>query len=184
MNKRILRILIGLTASIAVLLFSLYGRYQAETQSKIQSKTGYVRVVEVNDGDTISVLFDGNRERVRLIGIDAPELQQKPWGQRARGHLKELLSTLRWTVSLEFDIEKRDQYGRLLAYIWTSDRGLINVQMLKDGYAMLYTFPPNIRYVDEFKKAQDEARSKGLGIWGRGGLKETPRGYRKEHPRL
>lgn len=183
MNKRILRILIGLTASVAVLLFSLYGRYQAETQSK-QSKTEYVKVVEVHDGDTISVIFGGRRERVRLIGIDAPELQQRPWGQRAKRHLNEILSASRWTVSIEFDIEKRDVHGRLLSYVWTSDGRMINVQMLKDGYAMLYTFPPNIRYVDEFKKAQDEVRSRGLGIWGRRGLKETPQEYRKGHPRL
>ena len=180
MNKRILRIVIGLTASIAVLFFSLYGRYQAETQSK----TEYVRVVEVNDGDTITVFLDSRREKVRLIGIDAPELQQRPWGQRAKKHLREMLSMSQWTVSLEFDIEKRDKYGRLLSYVWTTDRRMINVQMLKDGYAMPLTVPPNIRYVDEFRKAQDEARSKGLGIWGRGGLKETPREYRKEHPRL
>lgn len=180
MNKRILRILIGLTASIMVLLFSLYGRYQAETKSKIT----YLKVVEVHDGDTISVIFGDRNERVRLIGIDAPELQQKPWGQRAKRHLSELLSASQWTVSIEFDIEKRDVHGRLLSYIWTSDGRMINVQMLKDGYAVLYTFPPNIRYVDEFKKAQDEARGKGLGIWGRGGPKETPREYRREHPRL
>ena len=161
-----MRILIGLTASIAVLFFSLYGRYQAETKFK----TEYLKVIEVNDGDTITVLLGGKRERVRLIGIDAPELQQGPWGQSAKRHLQELLSTFQGTASLEFDIEKRDIYGRLLSYVWTSDRRMINLQMLKDGYAMLFTVPPNIRYVDEFKKAQDEARSKDLGIWGKGAL--------------
>jgi len=163
------------------LLFSLYGRYQTKTESK----TGYVKVIEVNDGDTITVLFDGKRERVRLIGIDAPELRQGPWGQKAKRHLQELLTISQGTVSLEFDIEKRDIYGRLLSYVWTTDRKMmINLQMLRDGYAMLFTVPPNIRYVDEFKKAQDEARRKDLGIWGKGRLKETPREYRKEHPRL
>lgn len=180
MNKRILRIFIGLAASIAVLFFSLYGRYQAETKFK----TEYLKVIEVNDGDTITVLLEGKRERVRLIGIDAPELQQGPWGQRAKRHLQELLTTSQGTAYLEFDIEKRDIYGRFLSYVWTTDRRMINVQMLKDGYAMLFTVPPNIRYVDEFKKAQDEARSKDLGIWGEGGLRETPRKYRKQHPRL
>jgi micrococcal nuclease len=143
-----------------------------------------VKVVKVNDGDTITVLLGGKRERVRLIGIDTPELHQGPWGQRAKRHLQELLSTSQGTASLEFDIEKRDKYGRLLSYVWTTDRRMINIQMLRDGYAMLFTVTPNIRYVDEFKKAQDEARSKSLGIWGRGGLRETPREYRKEHPRL
>ena len=162
------------------MLFSRYGRYHAHTESEAQ----YVRVVEANDGDTITVLWGGRREKVRLIGIDAPEVEQRPWGQRAKKYLKDLLDASRWAVSIELDVEKKDQYGRLLSYVWTSDGRMINVQMLKEGYAMLYTFPPNIRYVDEFKKAQDEARRKGLGIWGKAGLKETPRSYRKEHPRL
>ncbi len=180
MNRRIVRIIIGLTASIVLLLFSLYGRYQSGTQSK----PDYVKVVVVNDGDTITVFWGGKREKVRLIGIDAPELQQSPWGQRAKKYLSDLVSSSQWTVSLEFDVEKRDVHGRLLSYVWTSDKRIINVQMLSEGYAMLYTFPPNIRYVDEFKKAQEEARKKGLGIWGKGGLKETPRDYRRKHPRL
>jgi len=180
LNRRIFRIIIGITTSIVLLLFSRYGRYHAHTESEAQ----YVRVVEANDGDTITVLWGGRREKVRLIGIDAPEVEQRPWGQRAKKYLKDLLDASRWAVSIELDVEKKDQYGRLLSYVWTSDRRMINVQMLKEGYAMLYTFPPNIRYVDEFKKVQDEARRKGLGIWGKAGIKETPREYRKEHPRL
>jgi micrococcal nuclease len=175
-----LRILTGLAASIVLLLISLYGRYQGETQSKAE----YVMVVEVNDGDTITVLQDGTRERVRLIGIDAPELEQRPWGQKAKRYLKDSVNASQWTVSLEFDVERTDKYGRLLSYVWTPDRRMINVQMLGEGYAMLFTFPPNVRYIDEFRKAQDEARRKGLGIWGRGGLKETPGEWRKGHPRL
>jgi micrococcal nuclease len=180
LNRRILKIIIGLVASIALLLVSLYGRHHADPQSK----TDYVKVIGVNDGDTITILWGGKREKVRLIGIDAPELQQSLWGQRAKRYLSELVSTSQWTVSLDFDVEKRDVHGRLLSYVWTSDKKMINVQMLSEGYAMLYTFSPNIRYVDEFKKAQEEARRKSLGIWGRGGLKKTPREYRKEHPRL
>ena len=150
----------------------------------MQPKTEYVRVVRVNDGDTITVLWAGKREKVRLIGIDAPELQQSPWGQRSKKYLSELLKASQWTVSLEFDVEKKDVHGRLLSYVWTSDKRMINVQILRDGYAMLYTFPPNIRYVDEFRKAQEEARGESVGIWGREGLEESPREYRKEHPRL
>jgi micrococcal nuclease len=167
-------------ASIALLLVSLYGRYHADPQSK----TDYVKVIGVNDGDTITILWGGKKEKIRLIGIDAPELQQSPWGLRAKRYLSQLVSASQWTVSTEFDVEKRDVHGRLLSYVWTSDKRMINVQMLREGYAMLYTFPPNIRYVDEFKKAQEEARRKSLGIWGKGGLKETPREYRREHPRL
>jgi micrococcal nuclease len=180
LSRRILKIIIGLVASIALLLVSLYGRYHADPQSK----TDYVKVIGVNDGDTITILWGGKKEKIRLIGIDAPELQQSPWGLRAKRYLSQLVSASQWTVSTEFDVEKRDVHGRLLSYVWTSDKRMINVQMLREGYAMLYTFPPNIRYVDEFKKAQEEARRKSLGIWGKGGLKETPREYRREHPRL
>jgi micrococcal nuclease len=180
LNRRIFRIIIGLTASIVLLLFSLHGRYQAGTQSK----PDYVKVLVVNDGDTITVFWEGKREKVRLIGIDAPELKQSPWGHRAKRYLRELVSTSQWTVSIELDVEKRDAHGRLLSYVWTSDKRMINAQMLREGYAMLYTFPPNIRYVGEFKKAQEEARRKDIGIWGKGGLKENPQEFRKEHPRL
>lgn len=138
----------------------------------------------MHDGDTLSVILDGKRERVRLIGIDAPELGQRPWGRRAKNHLRDILSDSKWTVSLEFDVERRDKHGRLLSYLWTSDGRMLNSQMVEDGYALLYTIPPNVRYVDELRKAQYEARTKGLGIWGSKGLKKTPQEYRREHPRL
>ena len=178
--RRNLTLIITLSVLIGTLLLSFYGRYQAEKQPK----AAQVRVVEVHDGDTISVILDGKREKVRLIGIDAPELGQKPWGQRSKKHLKELLDLSGWTVSLEFDVEKRDKHGRLLCYIRTSDGMMLNIQMLKDGYAMLFTVPPNIRYVDELRKAQHEAREKGLGIWSSKGLRESPSEYREKHPRL
>lgn len=178
MNKRIVKIISALAAFIGIFLVSFYGRYQTEAQ---RPKAVSARVIEVHDGDTISILFDSKSEKVRLIGIDAPELNQRPWGLRAKNHLKELIMSSQWIIILEFDIEKRDKYGRFLCYGWTSDGKMINVQMLKDGYAMLFTFPPNIRYVDEFRKAQKEARQKGLGIWSGKGLKESPYKYRKKH---
>lgn len=181
MNRRVFRIIVVFTASIGILFFSFNGRYQAGAQ---HPGTAYVRVVEVHDGDTVGVILQGKREKVRLIGIDAPELDQRPWGLKAKRHLKELIGISKQIVSLEFDVEKRDKHGRLLCYLWTSDRRMLNLQMLKDGYAMLFTVPPNIRYVDELKKAQQEARQKGLGIWSNKRLKERPSEYRKKHPRL
>jgi len=61
---------------------------------------------------------------------------------------------------------------------------MINLLMLKNGYAMLYTFPPNVKYVNELQDAQREARDKRRGIWSEKGLKERPGDYRKEHPRM
>jgi micrococcal nuclease len=143
----------------------------------------FVRVVRVHDGDTVSVLIERRRERVRLIGIDAPEMGRRPWGAKAKRHLSELLSHDGWIVTLEFDVDRRDKYGRLLAYLRTPDGKLINLRMVKDGYAVLFTFPPNVKHVNAFRDGQNYAREKGLGIWGRDGLKEAPEDYRRRHPR-
>lgn len=148
------------------------------------------RVTDVHDGDTITVrvkgiagLFSGE-EKVRLIGIDAPELRQKPWGKKAKNHLNELISESNGVVGLQLDVESRDKYGRLLAYVWDSKgKLLINEKMIGDGYAMLYTFPPNVKHVERLRSAQTLARQDKEGIWGRGGLRKSPSQWRREHRR-
>jgi len=146
-------------------------------------------VTEVHDGDTVSIKvksfagFPLKIERVRLIGIDAPELKQDPWGRNAKKHLKKLLSESDWVVNVEFDVDQRDKYGRLLGYLWNRRSGtLINEKMIEDGYAVLYTFPPNVRYADRLIDAQKRAHARGLGIWGNKGLTKYPAQWRKEHP--
>lgn len=142
-----------------------------------------VKVVKVHDGDTVSVVIGEKTEKVRLLGIDAPEMGQRPWGAKAKRHLEGLLKRSGWTVSMEFDIEKRDKYGRLLAYLRGRDNRLINLEMVEDGYAVLFTLPPNVKYGDKLRNGQRLAREKGLGIWGKQGLKEMPLDYKKTHPR-
>jgi micrococcal nuclease len=141
------------------------------------------RVIKVNDGDTISLRMDNRIYKARLIGFDAPEMGQEPWGEKAREHLRALLKGSGWSVSVETDIEKYDKYGRLLVYVWTKDKTFVNERMLTDGYAVLFTFQPNSRYVDLFRKAQRTAREYKSGIWGPDGLKERPVEYKKKHPR-
>lgn len=179
MNRRHLRLIAVFTAFI--LLCSFYNGFRAGAQ---HVNIVYVSVVRVHDGDTISVILNGKREKVRLIGIDAPELDQRPWGSKAKKHLEKLMGIANWIVSLEFDAERRDKYGRLLCYVLTSDKKMINLQMLEEGYAMLFTVPPNVKYIDKLRKAQYEARQQRLGIWGSEGLKESPGDYRRKHPRL
>lgn len=146
-------------------------------------------VTEVHDGDTVSVKvksFAGiplKIERVRLIGIDAPELRQEPWGRRAKKNLKKLISESDWLVNFEFDVEERDRYGRLLAYLWAKDGRMINERMIEDGYALLYTVPPNVKYGERFIAAQNKAQLKKAGIWREGGLRQSPEEWRREHPR-
>jgi len=150
-------------------------RYDAET---------IVPVIRVHDGDTVSVIMHTEKEKVRFIGIDAPETGQRPWGKKAKQYLEALLRSSEWKVRLEFDVDKRDKYGRFLAYVWTENGEMINLLMVKSGHAMLYTIPPNVKYTNELREAQKEARDMRLGIWGAKGLKEKPSNYRKKHPRI
>ena len=141
------------------------------------------RVVDVNDGDTVVITMEGKTYRTRLIGIDAPEMGQEPWGRKAKQHLRELVKGTNGMVRVETDITTYDKYDRLLAYLWLDDKALINELMLRDGYAVLFTIQPNSKYVDRLKKAQHTARENRSGIWGPNGLTERPIEYKKSHPR-
>ncbi len=141
------------------------------------------RVLKVHDGDTVTLRSDRGKHKVRLIGIDAPETGQKPWGSRARQHLIKIMKQSKWAVSVETDVVKQDKYGRPLVYLWTRKKELINERMLLDGYAVLFTIQPNSKYAERFEKAQRLARENMRGIWGADGLTETPLDYKQAHPR-
>jgi micrococcal nuclease len=125
-------------------------------------------VVRVADGDTLVVDIDGTEEYVRLIGVDTPESvhpdkeRNVPYGAVASDFTKKLAEEKR--VTLETDVQERDKYGRLLAYVYL-DGVMLNQTLLSAGHAKLATYPPNVKYVDEFTKLQAEAREKGAGIW-------------------
>ena len=112
-------------------------------------------MLSIHDGDTFTVSIDGRKEKVRLIGIDAPELAQQPWGSRAQAALETLVKDR--AVRLETDIAERDQYGRLLAYVYV-DETFVNLELIRQGQAVLYTVPPNVAHVEAYRTAQDEAR--------------------------
>ena len=127
-------------------------------------------VVRVVDGDTIDVTVGGREERVRLIGIDAPESVARDtpdqcFGAEASAALKALL-TEGTPVLLERDAETRDRYGRLLAYVHRSDDSLfVNQWLLDGGFADALFFEPNTAFRDEFTEARDRARESGAGLW-------------------
>ncbi len=179
MRKRIM-IVLAATVTIFSLLLSRTGLNRLEGKEKPGES---FRVEKINDGDTITVTIGRSLEKIRLIGIDAPEMGQEPWGLMAGEHLKAMINSSSRNVTIEYDVVKRDKYGRLLAYVWTKDGKMLNEAMLKDGYAILFTFPPNVKHVDEFIKAEKQARDRKIGIWAKDGLKETPSAYKKKHPR-
>jgi micrococcal nuclease len=128
-------------------------------------------VVRVVDGDTIVVSTGGIEESVRLIGIDTPETV-KPgtpvecFGKEASAHASDLLAE-GTAVVLERDVEARDRYDRLLAYVYRAADGLfVNMEIVESGYGQPAPYPPNEAYGDEFDQAGDTARAAGLGLWG------------------
>lgn len=131
-------------------------------------------VQRITDGD--SIRCEGRIE-VRLLGIDAPEMNQGSLGRRSREALVRLVPP-GTPVRLETDVRERDQYQRLLAYLWRGDT-LVNARLVREGWAMLYTLPPNVRYVDRIRAAQDSARALGAGLWAEGGFECTPSQHRQ-----
>ena len=132
---------------------------------------GHATVVRVVDGDTLVVRVGGTEESVRLIGIDTPETVApgRPvecYGAEASDHL-EALTPAGTDVRLERDVEARDVYDRLLAYVYRAGDGLfVNRAQVEGGYAEAKDYPPNSAHRAELQQVQATARAGGTGLWG------------------
>ncbi|WP_253256508.1 MULTISPECIES: thermonuclease family protein [unclassified Neomoorella] len=138
-------------------------------------------VTSVADGDTMHVKINSREEKVRLIGVNTPEIshqdlgiKEEPYGKEAAAYTQKRLAGRQ--VYLELDVGERDKYGRLLAYVWLEKPAngseaevrakMYNAELLLNGYAQVMTVPPNVKYADLFIKLQQEARQAGKGLWG------------------
>lgn len=129
----------------------------------------------MSDGDSLVVKLQGQKERLRLIGVDTPEKAQRPWGPRAKAFIESLV--LEKMVRLELDVQQRDKYGRPLAYVHVNGT-FVNLELLKAGCVVLLKIPPNVKHVEEFTEAQQvEAREKAVGTWSP--LGDSPRCRRR-----
>lgn len=124
-----------------------------------------VRVQSVTDGDTFEIPGD----KVRLIGINAPEWNEC-WGEQSTAALEALLGN---TAVLNFDIEERDAYGRLLAYVWSPSGTFVNEAMVDEGHALARSYEPNVAMQDVLDAAEAEAEEAGAGLWGKCTAPET-----------
>lgn len=134
--------------------------------------TETARVVRVVDGDTLIIDRGRGSERLRYIGIDAPE-SVKPdtpvefMGKEASAANAALVEGA--TVVLEKDVSETDRFGRLLRYVWLKDGEawlFVDLELVRQGYAQAVTFPPDVRWVDTLRAAERVARDAGLGLWG------------------
>ncbi len=130
----------------------------------------YYKVTRVVDGDTFWVDDGSERgKKIRLIGVDAPETRKSArkdvgyYGTEAKEYLTRLLDDSE--VRLELDVDETDRYGRTLAYVYLRDGTFINAELVKRGYAMVMTVPPNVKFAEKFVRLQRQARKKERGLW-------------------
>jgi len=162
MKKLILALVLALIIGLAG------GCSESSQDTEAKDDSVMANVIRVVDGDTIKVLYHGEEVSVRLIGVDTPETVHptkavQVYGQEASDFTKSQLTGK--DVRLEFDVEKKDQYDRLLAYVWLWD-SMFNEVLVAEGYAQVSTYPPNVKYVERFTEAQKTAREAGKGLWG------------------
>ena len=139
-------------------------------------------VLSVIDGDTLKINYNGQEESIRLIGIDTPESRVNKkakrdskrtgkdieliisQGREATNYVKGLVKPGD-TIQIEFDVQTRDKYGRLLGYVYLADGKMLNEEIVHAGYTSLMTYPPNVKYQERLLKAYKLARENKSGLW-------------------
>lgn len=168
---------------VAFLILATYQHFAAPQVTQVNnqpkpevqgmdSERVQAQVVRVVDGDTIEVLVANKREKVRVIGIDTPEVvdPRRPvqcFGKEASSYAKKILSNQ--TVFLESDSTQadKDKYGRLLRYVWLENATLdFGQEMIAKGYAHEYTYQLPYKYQTEYKQVEKNAREARYGLWG------------------
>lgn len=167
-NMRYLIVLLGL------LIITFFGTDQGKSPKEkpvydFDSNRTYL-VLAAIDGDTLIIETETGEEKVRLIGIDTPEVDParggpECYGAEASKRTKELTSQKTVTIELDESQGMRDTYGRLLAYVRLPDGSLLNEVLVAEGFAREYTYNQPYRYQKEFKQAQKLSQSEKSGLW-------------------
>ena len=151
----------------------------SSVNSYAQQKTTVTRII---DGDILQALYGEREKRIRLIGIDTPESRVNKKAKRdanmSEQDIKTIIEMGRKSkkyvdglvkrgdiITIEFDAQERDKYGRLLCYVYLSNGKMLNEEILKSGYAVIMTVPPNVKYKDIFLRAYKQARDRKVGLW-------------------
>jgi len=167
------------TMLAAVWLLALLFLTTAASTQTWQGVTYNAIVTRVVDGDTVEVRLGDRVETVRYVGINTPEIHhpirgREPYRDAARAANQQLVEGR--TVRLVLDVQPRDRYGRLLAYVYV-DGQLVNTELVRRGYAEATTYPPNVKHHAELVELQRRARQARTGLWG------DPEAVRAHKPR-
>ena len=167
MRRRALAIF---TATVLTTLGACSNGSRKESAASATGLTANATVNRVVDGDTVDMIIDGAKERVRLIGIDTPETKKENtpiecFGLEATAFTESLLPP-GTELYLERDVEARDVFGRLLAYAYLVESAVfVNLEIVRQGYAQPLTIPPNVAHSAEFVDAARAAERADLGLW-------------------
>ena len=176
--RKELKLIQIIVLTVAVAFYAGSKFLSAAGKPGIAAKSEVAFVQRAVDGDTLK-LSDGRR--VRLIGVDTPELHYSEKllrdSRRTRKDIKDIQALGEGAaiftkqlcegkyVRIELDARKLDKYGRMLAYIYLSDGTFVNAKIIEEGYGQVMTIPPNVKYADYFLKLQREARESRKGLW-------------------
>ncbi|MFN3705720.1 MAG: thermonuclease family protein [Thermoflexales bacterium] len=165
MAQRRLLIAVFLVAFVGFVLSETFLNRSARDANPALPPGEDALVTRVVDGDTIQVQINGVSYRVRYIGVDAPESTKQVdcFGLEASAFNQRLVGGQ--TVRLERDVNETDRYGRLLRYVYLLDGRMVNEELVREGYAIARTFPPDVKHVDRLRRAEQEARQTGRGLW-------------------
>ncbi|WP_017652624.1 thermonuclease family protein [Fortiea contorta] len=163
-----LAVFFGIWTRRIVILACLLFLFSCQANNQPTNNQVQVKVARVVSGQSLEVLGMAEQpnliSQVRLIGLDAPDMRQRPWGDEAKRRLEALIGGAEQIVTLEFDLEAKDKIGRTLAYV-LKDQLLLNEELVKQGYVLFVARSPNHKYDQRLERAQQWARIMGLGIW-------------------
>ena len=167
---------VAILALIALLAFDNLSSGKGRSKAKDEpfpKQAAYVScdLKKVIDGDTVEAYCGGRTLRIRMIGIDAPEMGQKPWGQQSKENLEKLL-----TQKFSLESHGKDVYNRQLGKLYYGNQDL-NLMMINQGWAVAYDGKDTPK---NYKDAQQIAKSKKIGIWAKNGLHQDPKKWRRQ----
>lgn len=157
-------LIVGLLGSIDG---CLQGASNDEVPPALAHTDGTGTVVSITDGDTLRLEVDGAELRVRLIGIDTPEINPEVecFGPEAEAALA-ALAPPGSTLGFSYDRDRRDQYDRELLYLFAADGTSINLTLVEQGFARAVLFEPNDSLWNQLRAAERSAQQSRLGLWG------------------
>lgn len=184
--------LVSLFVALAVLVLSTVGQqlgwFEEPVQKMQQQNPGFYSVIRFADGDTITVDMNGQKETIRMIGVDTPETHDPDtpvqcYGPAASAYTKNLIGQQKVRLEADPTNQNRDRYGRLLRYVYLPDDRLVQEELIKNGYGFAYTSFPFTKK-DHFIKLQEEAKANSKGLWGNCTVIEEDNGRKQTNSAL